>query len=787
MLIKDYFQKIIPARWRRKRFLVPCSVFLFMVFVFIIIPVPDPVFPPDYSTVVLDRNGRILRVFLNKKEQWHFAPDDTLGIPEKLQEAVLLQEDRTFYRHPGINPAAVIRAAFQNLRARKTVSGASTITMQVARLMKPKPRNAACKALEMLQALKLEILYSKKTILKLYLDHAPYGGNIVGYRAASLRYFRKMPEQLTWAEAATLAVLPNAPGVISPERSPGMLKRKRDRLLRLLAERKAMQAGEYENATDEPVPGESAAFGFEAPHWSQMLHEMEKNKWFVRSSLDADLQPRAEHILHDHGLFLKSQGIRNGAVLIAETGSGKIRVYVGSPAFFDDRYGGQVDGVLAPRSPGSLLKPFLYALSMDEGLLVPETWIKDIPSFYGAYSPANASESYDGLVTARGALIRSLNVPAVRLLNLYGIQPFYHFLKKANVPTLFRTADEYGLPLILGGAELRLWDMVALFRGLGRMGVFDPLETMEEAEPSTSGGTRLISAGACYLVLQTLGELKRPGSEYYWDLYQNQWPLSWKTGTSYGQKDAWAVGVSPEWTIGVWVGNFDGQGNVNLSGAGSAGPVLFDLFNSLPKNAGMAWFREPAGELESIELCMDSGFRAGPDCEARRISQAPKWMKPLRLCPFHHSFRISSNGRFRVCSKCWTEGEYKTVKKIVYPADVIQYLRERGQDIWSLPPHNPACPALAARSVQILYPQEDARLWIPVDFDGTLQLVTLRAAHPEPGRTLYWYLDDQYIGTTEDRHVKPVALTRGRHRVTVVDDLGDRTSVSFHADMKANP
>ncbi|MBN1893668.1 penicillin-binding protein 1C [bacterium] len=786
MLIKINFLKHVPERWRKKRFLIPCSVLASLILVFILIPVPDPVFTPDYSTAVLDKNGRILRVFLNKREQWHFAPDDTLAIPEKLKKAVLLQEDRTFNWHPGINPAAVIRAAIQNLRARKTVSGASTITMQVARLMKPKRRNAAGKLLEMMQALKMEVLFSKKKILKLYLDHAPYGGNIVGYRAASLRYFRKMPEQLTWAEAATLAVLPNAPGVISPERSPGMLKRKRDRLLKLLAERGAIQAGEYENATDEPVPAESVAFGFEAPHWSQMLYETEGGA-FVRSSLDADLQARAEQLLQDHGHHLKSRGIRNGAVLIAETGSGKIRVYVGSPSFFDYRSDGQVDGVLAPRSPGSLLKPFLYALSMDEGLILPETWIRDIPSFYGAYSPANASESYDGLVTAGDALIRSLNVPAVRLLNMYGIQPFYHFLKKANVPTLFRSADEYGLPLILGGAELRLWDMVSLFRGLGRMGLFDSLETLEDGAPSASGGTRLISAGACYLVLKILGELKRPGSEYYWDLYRNQWPLSWKTGTSYGQKDAWAVGVSPEWTIGVWIGNFDGQGNVNLSGAGSAGPVLFDLFNSLPRNPAKAWFREPAGELENIELCMDSGFRAGPDCEARRISQAPKWMKPLRLCPFHHAFRISSDGRFRVCSKCWIDGKYETVRKIVYPADVIQYMRERGQDIWNLPPHNPGCPALADQSLQILYPREDARLWIPVDFGGTLQRVTLRAAHPEADRTLYWYLDDRYVGTTQDRHVMPVSLTRGRHRVTVVDDLGDRASVSFHADRKADP
>lgn len=817
---------------RKKPLLIGMGILLLF---YLLIPLPSSLFKPDYSTVVLDERSQILRVFLNRNEQWSLPPQEDLEIPQKLKTAVLAYEDRYFYYHPGINPAALARALRQNLSSRRTVSGASTLTMQVARLIAPKQRTYLNKLLEIFQALKIETQYSKEEILRLYLNHAPYGGNIVGYQAASLRYFRKLPEALTWGEAAALAVLPNAPGLISPDVNREALKSKRDRLLRRLQAQGSIDAETCRLALLEPLPEGSFPFEMLAPHLGQYLKDQLAAQQrggsggIIFTTLNADYQRAIEEIVRRQAGYLQKEGIMNAAVLVAETGSGKVRAYIGSQNFFDAAARGQVDGVRAPRSPGSLLKPLLYALCMDEGILLPQTLLNDVPTFYGAFSPNNADEKYDGIVTAKDALVRSLNVPAVRLLYTYGVSPFYLFLKSAGVSTLFRTADDYGLPLILGGAEVRVWDMARLFRGLANGGRFEPLEVLEGsgaqgakgiaqsavrmeqsaerktpppvryalrsihlAPPSThhaAPAAPLASPMACYLTLNMLRELKRPGAEYYWEQYQNQWPLAWKTGTSYGQRDAWAVGVNPQWTIAVWVGNFSGEGNASLAGARCAGPLLFEIFNYLPKDPNHSWFAKPEEDVATLEICLETGFLAGSDCPNRVFVEAPRYMKPLRLCPYHQRIFVSEDEKYQVCSLCWEPGHYHGRERLVYPPEVAQYLRERGQIVGDLPPHKPDCPGQVSQgaggqlALQIVYPQEDARLWVPRDFGGELQKVILRAAHRENQRMIYWYLDDRYLGSTVNRHEKAVELARGWHVLEVVDETGFRDRKRFYADM----
>lgn len=776
----------------KKRILIAAVA---IVFIFIAIPLPSPLFPDNYSTVVLaepesdtDLRQSILRVFLNKDEQWIVPPNPDLIIPRKLRTAVLQYEDRYFDYHPGVNPAAILRAISQNLSTGKTISGASTITMQVARLMKPKPRTYLNKALEVLQAIKIEMLYSKIEILNFYVNHAPYGGNIIGFQAASLRYFQKLPEQLTWSEAATLAVLPNAPGLISPDINPGRLRQKRDTLLKELRKASFIDEEAYQLALLEPMPDGSKPFQLLAPHLSQKLKNQQKTSGgIIATTIQASHQERCEELVKRHLTYLKQQGIHNGAVLVAETKTGKIRAYVGSQDFFDFEQKGQVDGVTAPRSSGSLLKPFLYALAMDEGIILPQTLVKDVPTFYGAFSPANADESFDGILPASESLVRSLNVPAVRLLYTYGVHPFYHFLQSAQLSTLFRTPDDYGLPLIIGGAEVTAWDMAMLFRGLGNNGRFSPLQIFANGTDNLRLRTSeaVLSPAASYLTLNMLRELKRPGSEYYWEQFENQWPLAWKTGTSYGQRDAWAVGVSPEWTIACWVGNFSGEGNANLSGARCAGPLLFDIFNYLPKDPAESWFEKPAGDFSPLNICLETGFLASRNCPNPTIADAPSHMKPLRLCPYHFKAFLSEDDAHQVCSLCWKSGKYKAVEALIYPPDVEQYLRQRGQVISTVPSHKPDCPVQAGNlPIQIIYPQENARLWVPRDFGGDLQMVTMRVAHRESKRQLFWYLDDHYLGMTERRHEKAVDLTKGWHVLEVIDDVGYRDRKRFYVDMK---
>lgn len=762
---------------------------------FFVIPLPNPLFPGDYSMVVRDRDGKILRAFLNKQQQWCFPPDENLPIPRKLKKSILQYEDRLFYQHKGVNPFSLIRALYQNISTGKRISGASTLTMQLCRLMQPKARTLPNKLLEILQSAKIELFYSKEKILRQYLTHAPYGGNIIGYQAASLRYFGKEPAKLTWSEAAVLAVLPNSPALISPITNRNYLREKRNRLLTRMSNRGIIDQPTFRLAVSEPIPDHEIPFPLAAPHLAQLL----KNRSDIRNAnsrttIDLKIQRQMERIVRQHADYLATLGIRNAAAIIVETGSGKIKAYVGSQDFFDAESGGQVDGIQSARSTGSILKPFLYALSFDDGIILPSTLLKDVPSYFGSFSPSNANRKYSGLVTAKEALVRSLNVPAVRLLFTYGYYSFFIFLKEAGLTTLFRPPDDYGLPLILGGAEANLWDLAKLYRGLGNFGKFSGLKIWERGgknlQVSQFKQTKnqvLISPGASWLTLNILKELKRPGSEYYWEQYQDQWPLAWKTGTSYGQRDAWAVGVNPQWTIAVWAGNFDGEPNRELSGARCAGPILFDIFNSLPRNPKKIWFEKPVTHLKTVKICLETGFQAGENCPHPVETEAPLSRKPLRICPYHQTIFVNLDESRQVCSLCWKPGHYKAENQLVYPPDVSQYLRERGQAISNLPPHKESCPGLVTgEPLKIIYPGNQARLWVPREVNGLIQKVSLRAAHQKNEQTIFWYLDSTYLGETRRKHVKAVELPEGWHTLEVIDLNGNRDHTRFYVNRHHN-
>jgi len=379
------------------------------------------------------------------------------------------------------------------------------------------------------------------------------------------------------------------------------------------------------------VPDEFITFKSSAPHAASFLRSQYPTQKILNTTIDKNLQDKANYIAQKYEELYSADGIRNLACLIADSKTGEVKAYVGSPDFYDNSNKGQVDGVMAYRSSGSILKPFLYALSIDEGLILPETFIRDLPTYFDGFSPNNASEDFLGVVTAKEALVKSLNIPAVRLLNSYGLFQFYSFLQEAGIKSLFRSADEYGLPLILGGAEVSVWDMVMLYRGLANEGKFSNNIILTNPESNSQKGAQLISAGSTYLTLAMLKDLKRPGSEYFWQKFNNAKDFSWKTGTSYGHKDAWAVGLNPEYTIAVWVGNFDGESNKNLSGANSAGPVLFDLLEALPSTS-KEWFEFNEMDFREMKICSVSGFRASENCTKADAVYAPYGMKSMKSC-----------------------------------------------------------------------------------------------------------------------------------------------------------
>lgn len=756
----------------RKRFLYIGVAVLGIVSFYFLTLVPRPVFKENYSTVITDRNGEILRVFLSDDGQWCFPPDTT-EIPDKLKTCVLNFEDKRFYYHFGVDPIATSRALYQNITQGRVVSGSSTITMQVARMSSPSDRTILNKISEMFFAIGVEMRYSKDEILKLYLDHAPYGGNIRGYTAAGMKYFGKKPERLTWAEAATLAVLPNSPSLINPVSSKNKLKEKRDRLLEKLEEKGKISKLELKLSKGEKIPDTSIIFPFVSPHLSRSVYKKNSK---IETTIDKNIQEKSEKLVSEYNNFLKSYGVNNVSLVVCDTQSGEVLAYVGSGGFFDTE-NGQVDGVIAPRSTGSLLKPFLFALCQDEGMISRFTKIPDIEKNFGGFSPKNANKQFAGMISAKDALIHSLNVPFVILLQQYGVDKFYDFLKDAGSENLFRNADGYGLPLILGGAEMTLLELTGIYASLGRYGVFSTPIILKSDEQSES--KKLISDGSCYETLQVMRNLNRPGHEHYWQLFRESFPISWKTGTSFGGKDGWSIGVTPQFTIGVWTGNFTGEGNPNIGGARTSAPLMFQLFNNLSKEKSITNFSKDNIPYKLVHLCKDTGYKATSNCTDTLNVMLPHGNK-LYFCTYHKKIFVDIDDSHTVCSLCWESGNYKEKKVLVYPPSIAAYLRKRGEPTDKIPLHNPKCPTVTSEDVlKIVYPENGAYITLPLNSKGERQNLLIDAAHVRSDAKLYWYIDESYYKETEKNHQLSIKLSEGNHKIFVVDDEGKSVSISF--------
>ncbi len=749
------------------------------------------------SVVVLAEENEILGAYLSNYEQWCFPLENDYVVPEKLKQSVIQFEDKYFYYHIGFNPYSIIKAFFYNIKNKEIVMGGSTITMQLARIVDPKPRTYINKLYEVFQAMKYELLYSKDEILKLYLSYAPYGGNIMGIKAASLKYYKKLPKDLTYAESALFAVLPNSPGFINPERNNDLLINKRNYVLNKLKQNKVISKDTYRTSLLELVPDKTYNIENLAKHLTQRIYLESTNiiteKKIIKSktksniyqtTINVKLQKLVERMLYEHVQYMRGVGIGNGACLVVNNKTGQVKAYAGSQEFFDNKYNGQVDGVFAPRSPGSTLKPFLYGLAIDEGLILPKSVIKDIPTFYGSFSPRNASKDYNGVVRAKDALIRSLNVPAVRLLNTFGVDDFYQFLKAAGLSTLFRTSEEYGLPLILGGSEVTIWDMAKLYMGMANNGEFKDLQVLQDRKVTSK--KKLMSNGASYILMNMLKDVVRPGSENYWQYYENNWPLAWKTGTSYGHKDAWAIGVNPQYTIVVWMGNFTGEGNPALVGSSAAGPLLFKIFSLLPKDSDKIWFKRNDNDFKKVRIWIDTGYGAINDSFETELVDAPVNSKVLKICPYHKEIFVTNDEKYRVDSSCWEIGNYKKVVRTIYPPDVIQFLRDRGYLLDTIPPPHPdsTIKQYYYNPVTIIYPTEGARLVVPKDYNNVLQKVVLRAGHINKESILFWYLNRKYIGKTLDKHSIVMSLPQGKNLLKVLDSDGNSYKISFYVDKR---
>ncbi|WP_420571053.1 penicillin-binding protein 1C [Kordia sp.] len=744
---------------------------------------PKTLFNTPTSTVIESREGVLLGAKIADDGQWRFPKLDT--VPKKFEICIVQFEDEYFYNHPGFNPISIAKALWQNIQSGEVKRGGSTLTQQVIRLSrKGQKRTYIEKCKEIILATRLEFRYSKEEILAFYASYAPFGGNVVGLDAAAWRYFGRRPQELSWAENATLAVLPNAPSLIYPGKNQLRLKAKRNRLLKKLFDQEIIDELTYELAINEPLPQKPYALPQTAKHLLNKVSKTHKGKR-VQTSVSSNLQQETNAIVAKHYKELEQNQIYNAAVLILDVKTRKVLAYVGNTPT-DRAHQKDVNVIHKPRSTGSIMKPFLYTAILDAGDLLPNTLVIDVPTKIGNYTPKNFTETYDGAVTAKRALARSLNVPAVRMLQQYGLDRFHHYLQKLQLKDISQNADHYGLSLILGGAESNLWDLCKTYAAFSSTLTHfgensSQYYSNEFCEPSfllnekvdfgaLTAEKTIFDAGSIYLTYESLKEVNRPEGEENWEFFDSSKQIAWKTGTSFGFRDAWAIGSTKDYVVGVWVGNADGEGRPGLIGTTAAAPILFDVFNILPKSE---WFDVPYDELEEVSVCSKSGYRASELCEEAQLQFIPKSGLKTKPCPYHIWVHLDAEERYQVNSSCQPLSAMTHKSWFVLPPLMEYYYQSKNPLYKSLPPYRKDCTAEGQKSMDFIYPEEAVKVFLPKDFDGNTNGLVLRLAHSIPETKVFWYLDEAFLGTTKTIHEMEVTPTIGIHKITVVDELGN--------------
>jgi penicillin-binding protein 1C len=770
-----YLSRLRGRRFRRFWLYAAIAVGVVCLFNWVIFPLPKDKLQRPSSTFVYSRDGHLLNCFTSSDRFWR-KPVALERISPNLVRSVIACEDRWFYYHPGFNPVSLISAAVENLRAGQFVRGGSTITMQIARMMEPKSRTIPNKIIEILRAMQLELAFSKKKLLEIYFNLAPYGGNIEGVGTAAYMYFDKSPDSLSPAEAAFLTAVPSSPSQFRPDRDPKKCLDRRNLILRYLRDDGVISPGDYDQALKEELPRQRVAASVTAPHFCQSMASVRAGASEIFSTVDFKIQATCEQLVRGYHGELVQKGIYNLSVVVQDNRTGDLLAMVGSPDFSDVANHGQINGALAPRSPGSALKPFAYALGFEKGIISPALRVEDLPANYAGYIPVNYDNEYHGVVSVSEALIQSLNVPAVNLTSRVGLKELYDLLRRGGITTLNRKYFEYGLPLVLGSGEVTLLELTNLYATLARGGDYLPVRlTKGDARPQP---TRLLTPEACYLVTELLAELKRPDLPASWEFTPDMPKVAWKTGTSYGRKDAWAVGYNPQYTVGVWAGNFSAEGSIAIVGAEIAAPLMLDIFSQLCLDGDKEWFRPPKG-IAQREVCAVSGRVAGDDCPERILEHYIPGVSPTEPCSVHKKLLVDNRTGYQVCRWC-APGKHTTEKIYEdWPPRLAAWLAVKGI-ISLIPAHNPQCKGmLAGEAPVITSPESDAvyilRPSVPLDF----QKILFEASAAADNRRLFWFLDGQLLSTTLRESRLFYEPHQGKHKLMCVDDYGRSNSIMF--------
>lgn len=778
---QDHLRRARRRAWRWRwclRLAVAANVALLAILVaVIVVPLPDRA--TSWSTVVEYRDGTPAHVFLAKDDKWRL-PVALDRVDPAFVEALVALEDKRFWDHDGVDPRAILRAAWTDVTRGRVVSGGSTLSMQLARLLEPRARTVPAKLADMFRAMQLDLRLTKTEILTAYLARTPYGGNVEGVESAAWSYFGHGAQHLTPLEIATLLAVPQGPARFAPSAAnTERLRTRRDAIVEKLIAAGVVRGDDLAQTRAAlavtPVPERLTPMPRRAHHAAIALRKRYPSRATIRSTLDPGLQTIVEAQVALQAPLLVKKGIHNGAVVVVDHATRDVVALVGNLDFTDAKHGGQIAMFERARSPGSTLKPLLYAMAIDRGEALPGYVVADIPMQYGTYRPKNFDGEFSGLVTLRDSLSRSLNIPFIDLLERLGIGLFVKELARMDIAAaLATTPDEYGLSVIVGGIELSPLELAGIYATLAADGVYRPLRLV--ASDRVGRDATMFGHGAAHLTRDALAQKDRPDFPARRAVTSIPSGIHWKTGTSFGYRDAWAAGSGPAYTAVVWTGNADNTPSADLVGSQAAGPLLFDVLEGVGAKSVVAAVPEtpPApDDLVEVVVCSFSGHLAGEACEHTTKALAPIHAVPTKRCPYHQAFDVDRATGHAALPSCHVDGHvYDRASFVVLPSALATWLAENDRAIPNAPVFDATCTAATPYALApiIRSPVEGAVVTLIPGVPPERQQVPLAAS--TQATTISWFVDGALVATVPAATRHAWIPTKGTHEIVASDDAG---------------
>ena len=726
-----------------------------------IFPLPPA---PEYSTIITDNKNEIIHAYLTHDEKWRMKAEAD-EISPLLKKTLIEKEDKYFYYHPGVNTVAILRAFTKNIISNRRTSGASTITMQVARALEPKRRTYFSKLSEMFRALQLEASFTKDEILLMYLNLLPYGGNIEGVKAAALIYFKKSPDHLSLAEITALSIIPNRPSSLVIGKNNDLIIEERNRWLKYFAEQKLFTKKEIADALEEPLVATRGRLPSLLPHLSLQLKK--NGSTLIRTTIDLNTQQKMEKLVFDYVQQLRYKNIRNAAVIAVDNRTGKVVSYIGSADFRDTTDGSQVNGAAAIRQPGSTLKPLLYALSLDEGMMTPKMVLTDVAVNYQGYAPENYDKRFNGFVTMEYALDHSLNIPAVKGLAGLGKDKLVNKLALSGFEQIKKDQQKLGLSMILGGCGTTLEELTGLFSCFANDGVYSRPSVLQDDRKEKK--RRIISAPAAFMINEILSKVNRPDFPLNWQATEKMPKIAWKTGTSYGRRDAWSIGYNKSFTVGVWVGNFSGQGIPELSGANVATPLLFKIFNSIDYDSDESWFTQPAN-CDRRMVCSETGLVPAGHCTNIVMDYFIPLVSSNRTCDNMMEVAVSPDNKISYCKSCLPENGFTRKSYKMIPPEMQLYFQQNNISYHQVPAHNPSCEKIFREGAPVItFPNQYTEYLISRKNPEPLQLTCNVSSDVSK---VYWYINNKFYKAAPVNSKQFFVPDEGPVKISCTDDKG---------------